>query len=210
VLVVTPLLKGHKISKETKKTIKRNKTPIVWVTSEGNNNIPTNIQNGINFWKMEGNKLPTYLLPLDNDIILGRYMIDRLVKKIDTTDDNVAYAYASFEYKGHINKRFSAVPFNTQNLLRSNFISSNSLIKINHLTAVGGMVMDDKYKRLLDYCLWLKFLYNGQVGIPCPEAKFIAVSSKDDISAGTSDDYQLKYQRVLQDFIQPVIDKYSK
>lgn len=209
VLVVTPLLRGHKISKDTKKTIKRNDVSIAWVASEGNNNIPTNVQNGMKFFGFE-NKLPPYLLPLDNDIILGRHMIDRLVAKLEKSPNNIAYSYASFEYKGHINKRFPAVPYDATNLIRSNYISSNSLIKISHLDMVGGMVTNEKYKRLLDWCLWLKFLYYGAIGVPCPEAKFVAISTKDDISAGSSDDYRIKAERVAQDFVQPVIDKYVK
>ena len=48
VLIVTPLLTGHEISKETKRTLKRNKTMFDWITSENNENIPTNLENGLN------------------------------------------------------------------------------------------------------------------------------------------------------------------
>ena len=47
VLVITPLLPGHKVSKETKKTINRNNTKLVWIKSIGDNNIPTNVENGL-------------------------------------------------------------------------------------------------------------------------------------------------------------------
>ena len=51
ILVVTPLWTGHKISKETKKTIKRNDVPYTWITSEGTNVIPVNLEEGLLWYK---------------------------------------------------------------------------------------------------------------------------------------------------------------
>jgi hypothetical protein len=207
VLVVTPLLPGHKVSKETKKTIKRNVTPFTWITYSGNNNIPTNIEIGINEYRNKGSHIPPYILPLDRDIILGRHMLDRMVSIIDITPDYIAYVYANFEFKGHINRRFTADPYDINKLLLGNYISSNSLIKLKCLEDIGGFITDDKYKRLLDWSLWLKFYLYGYVGIPCPLANFIAMSTENDISAGSEEEYKMKYMYVMQDFVKPIIER---
>ena len=81
-LIVTPLLPGHKVSKETKVTVKRNKVPYIWLESIGNNNIPVNTQNGIDWYKENRGELPEYFIMIDNDIILGRGMLDKLIKKL--------------------------------------------------------------------------------------------------------------------------------
>lgn len=209
VLIVTPLLPNHRISKETKKTIKRNKTPILWITSQGENNIPQNTQIGIEWCRNTG-KLPPYFLMLDCDIILGRSMIDRLVKCLSNTPDEIAYSYASFEFKGSFDRKFPADPFDINRLVQHNYISSNSLIKMDKLDEVGGLVTDNKYKRLLDWALWLKFFHNGYYGMPCPNARFIAKSTDKDISAGSQQDYDEKRKRVLQDFVKPLVEKYSQ
>jgi len=209
VLVVTPLLPNHKISGITRKTIKRNDIPIAWVSYTGNNNIPTNTQNGINEYLLKYQEPPFFLM-LDNDIELGRYMIDRMVDKLSKSKVHEAYCYASFEFKGFITTSFPAIDFNIGKLLQHNYISSNSLIKLDCLRFIGGMVTDDTYRRLLDWCLFLKLLLHGYIGIPCPEAHFIAHSTEDSISAGGPDDYRLKHQRVYNDFIRPILTTFSR
>jgi hypothetical protein len=68
-----------------------------------------------------------------------------------------------------------------------------------------GLVTDDQYKRLLDYAFLLKCFKMGYIGIPESNAHFIAHSTENDISAGSHDDYQLKYGRVYHDFIRPIM-----
>jgi len=105
VLVGTPLLPGHKISRETRTTIKRNKTPILWFTYTGNNNIPQNWWLGLQELKKKRKNLPNYFLPLDRDIIMGRYMIDRMLNIFKSKiPPNVAFVYCNFEFKGYIIK----------------------------------------------------------------------------------------------------------
>jgi len=203
IIIVTPLLPGDKISKDTKKSIKRNSIEYSWITSTGKNNIPTNIELGLKWYLKR--KQPDYVLPLDNDIILGRYMLDRLVQKMDKIKKG--YCFASFKFKGYTNVEFPNIDFDISKLLQSNYISSNSLIYIKSLKEIGWFVKDDKYKRLLDWALWLKFLWYGYVGTPCPEAKFTAISSKEDISSQGSDDYKIKSQRVIQDFVKPFVER---
>jgi hypothetical protein len=72
------------------------------------------------------------------------------------------------------------------------------------------LVTDDKYKRLLDYAFLLKCFRFGYVGIPVVNAWFIAHSTKKDISAGSNDDYKLKYSMVYRDFILPLIKDQEK
>lgn len=204
ILVVTPLLPNHGISKLTLKTIKRNDVPIYWISSSGNNNIPTNSLNGIKWYKNKFGKLPPYYIMIDRDIEMGRHMLDRLYKKLSKKPDGIGYCYATFQFKGHINADFPANPFDINKLLKGNYISSNSLFKSSVIEQVG-LVTDDKYKRLLDYAFLLKCFKMGYVGVPEPNAWFIAHSTKDDISAGSQDDYRRKYLRVYDDFIEPII-----
>ena len=206
ILVVTPLLPNHGISKVTLKTVKRNDVSIYWISSSGNNNIPTNALNGINWYKNKFGKLPPYYIMIDCDIEMGRHMLDRLHKKLEKSKTfvNVGYSYATFQFKGHVNADFPAMAFDINKLLKGNYISSNSLFKSSVIESVG-LVTDDKYKRLLDYAFLLKCFKMGYYGLPEPNAWFIAHSTENDISAGSQDDYRTKYLRVYDDFIKPII-----
>jgi len=204
VLVITPLLPGHKISKATKKTIKRNTTPLAWISSMGNNNIPTNIEKGMKWY---GYSLP-YYLPLDNDIILGRNLIDRLVRRLEGQPDHIAFAYASFQYRGFKNFGFPADRFDIHRLLKHNYISSNSLFRTDVAMDIG-LVTDEKYKRLLDWAFLLKLFHHGYGGVPCPEASFIAKSEKENMSMWDKKEYEFKRIRVLEDFGRPLVEKYN-
>jgi len=145
-----------------------------------------------------------FILMIDNDIIANKGMIDKLVRTLDECkDENVAYAYASFEFKGYVNIKFIAKKFDVKRLLNNNYISSNSLIKTSIIEKID-FVYDNKYKRLLDWAYWLKLLKNGYIGISCSEAHFIAKSSANDVSAGSSKDFNLKRNRVVEDFILPM------
>jgi len=204
ILVVTPLLPGHKISKNTKVTLKRNKTPITWLSSMGNNNIPTNAQLGINWYRRKYMKSLDFYMMLDNDITLGRKAIDKLYDKLKETPPHIGYSYASFKYEGHINKEFPAVPFNINKLVKANYISSNSLFKMDVIEDVG-LVTDEFYKRLLDWAFLLKCYGQGFMGLPVPEASFKAISSINDVSAGTNEDYKIKSRRVYESFVKPLL-----
>ena len=203
ILVVTPLLPQHGISKITLKTIKRNDVPIFWISSSGENNIPTNALEGIKWYKNKFGKLPPYYIMIDRDIEMGRHMLDRLYEKLKKLPD-FGYCYATFQFKGHVNADFPAKPFDINELVRANYISSNSLFRSSVIEQVG-LVTDNKYKRLLDYAFLLKCFKMGYVGVPEPKSWFIAHSTKDDISAGSQDDYRKKYLKVYDDFIEPII-----
>jgi len=204
-LVITPLLPSHEISKETKKTIKRNDIPFDWIKGIGNNNIPTNTKNSINLYKKQYGYIKFYIM-LDNDIILSRHMLDKMYETIKNTPEYIAYTYTNFEFKGEINAKFPAIPFDAIRLLQSNYISSNSMFKTNIVEEIG-LVTDDKYKRLLDWAFLLKLLVKGYIGIPTRNASFIAISNEGSISSGSQNDYIIKSQRVKEDFILPFIKK---
>lgn len=209
VLVVTPLLEGHKVSRETKLTIKRNEIPFTWITAEGKHNIPINVTMGINYFKTVHKFLPDYFLMIDRDITLGRNMIDRMYKKLAVQHLPIAYTYANFEYKGFINQKFPAQPFDISKLIQHNYISSNSFFRMDILQEVG-LVTDDKYRRLLDWAFLLKLFKHGHIGIPCHEASFIVNSTETDISAGSPEDYHFKRNLVLQDFVMPITEEFQK
>jgi len=209
ILVVTPLWTGHKISKATKKTIKRNDVPYTWITSENQENIPTNLQNGLKWYKEKRGKLPKYYFMLDRDVVLGRHLLDRLYKTLENALPVVAFAYASFGFRGHMNLDFEAKPYDINRLLQHNYISSNSLFR-SAATEKVGLVTDDQYKRLLDWAFLLKLFYNGYHGEPCETASFIVQSTESDISSGSKADYEQKRDRVLKDFAEPIIEKFGE
>lgn len=207
ILVSTPLLPGHKISKITKKTLKRNDIDYIWLSTSGDNNIPTNHIGSMVWYKENIGELPPYMFFLDRDIDLGRHALDRLHKKLVDesfrSDVIIGYAYASFKYTGYIEHDFPAIPFDPWKLLGANYISSNSLYCTEIIEKVG-LVTDNYYKRLLDWAFLIKCLGQGIIGTPCPSATFQVVSTPDDISAGSSSDYLLKQGRVNEDFIDPI------
>ena len=206
ILVATPLLPGHKISRDTKVSIKRNEIPFTWITCTGDNNIPTNWWYGSRqYFQMRSTLKIPYILPLDRDIQLGRHMLDRLLMVIKQSEERHAFCYCNFEFRGSINNKFPCQPYDINRLIKGNYISSNSLIKYDYLEFIGGPVMDDQYRRLLDWALWLKFFQHGYIGIPCPEASFIAYAGPESISAGTAKDYQVKAKRVWEDFGRPIV-----
>jgi len=204
ILVVTPLLSDHKISKLTKKTLKRNKVLFCWISSAGNNNIPTNALEGIKWYKNKFGKLPKHYIMVDRDIEAGRGLLDKLSNKLNNQSDNIGFTYATFQFKGHVNRDFPAIPYDINRLVQSNYISSNSMFRSKVIEEVG-LVTDDKYRRLLDWAFLLKCFKHGYIGIPSPSAYFIAHSTEKDISAGDANDYQKKYRRVFDDFIMPLV-----
>lgn len=196
--IITPLRPEDKVSKDTKISVKRNKTPFIWATYQSEGNVAHNYKMGLQALS-EHTKLPLYAVKIDNDTVWQRNTLDNMVNVLKTSPDNIAYCYCSFEYKGSVNKKFPAKEFDANELRRMNYISSNSLFKTKVLEEVE-LVTDDKYKRLLDWAYFLKLLNNGYYGIPCKNGYFIAKASKDSVSAGGADDFKLKYKRVIEDF----------
>lgn len=207
ILVITPLRPGDKVSVETRKSLKRCDTPFTWVSFMGDNNPAKNTQLAYRKYAKEY-ELPDYVIKIDNDLELPRRFLDKMISTLKECDDKrVAYTYCSFEFKGHINVKIPVVEFDHEKLLRQNYISSCSLINVNKLNGAGGWVVNDKYFRLLDWCLWLKFLNKGFIGKMTPDCHFIANSTKDSVSSKDVNDYVQKYQLVKKDFVDKIAEK---
>jgi len=205
VLVITPLLPGSKISKDTKKSIKRNKVPFEWISYMGKGNPYKNTQVAYKQYRRDHNGVPKYVLKVDNDITASRYWIDKMYQTLEKSEPKIAYAYTSFEFTGSISSKFPLRKFDADYLVRSNYISSLSLIKTQLLDQTGGFVTDDKYFRLLDWCLWLQFLKHGFIGEPVENAHFVAYAGPKSVSCRGHKDYTEKSREVYKDFILPII-----
>jgi len=199
ILVITPLLTGHKVGKDVKKGIKRNKTPFEWITYMGPGNPCYNTQMGLNNYRRI-KELPPYIIKIDNDILAQRGMLDVMIDTLKRAPDETAYCYCNFEFRGAVIAKFSADNFDAQRLKHTNYISSCSLIDTKKLINVGGWVTDDKGFRLLDWALWLKFLQRGYIGTPTKTTSFVAMASANSVSAGGSNDYHIKRRWVLENF----------
>lgn len=201
--IITPLKPGDKISKETKVSIKRNSKNFIWATYESDNNVAKNFKLGLEELSKKI-KLPKYTIKIDNDTVWNRNTLDRMVNTLEKSELYFAYCYCSFEYKGSVNAKFPAVEFNGNRLIHSNYISSNSMFRTNILQEFP-IIDDDKYKRLLDWAYYLHLMRNKLIGIPVENGYFVAQASEDSISAGSTEDYKIKYKRVFDDFIEPML-----
>lgn len=202
-LVITPLKENDKISKNTLETVLKNKLDFDWISYEGNNNIPTNTELALK--EYEKNNSVDYIIKIDNDIFMDDFLLDFMYYKIKKSDCNVAYVYCGFSYITP-NKFFISFnyDFNEKKLLQSNYISSNSMIKRDLLEEIGGFVKDEKYERLLDWCLWLKFLEFGYIGEKIPLKRFLTPLNEGNVSARGQLDYKIKYKRVIRDYVQKI------
>ncbi len=205
ILVITPLKRGDKISKDTKKSIKRNKTPIEWISLCEDNNPAKNTSIAYKKWVKENGRVP-YVIKIDNDLTTSRGMIDKLYHALVDAPQECAYSYCGFEFTGSIQLKIPLRMFDKEMLLRQNYISFNSLINTKRLDSIGGFITNDKYFRLLDWALWLKFLKYGFIGQPVGDAYFHAYASPNSVSCRSRADYIEKFERVKKDFIDPLIN----
>lgn len=203
-LVVTPLLTGHKISKETKVALLRNDLEFDWISYESDGNTAKNYSDGINAYRKKY-PAPKYVMMVDRDILPSRHMLDKMLAKIERSKNDIAFVYCNFEFRGTVNRRFYNIPYDPLTIVQNNYVSSNSMIKLNKLDEIGGVITDDKYKRLLDWALWLTFLSYGYYGELCADASFVAISDDKSISAGTPAEYNQKRRLIQQDFIEPML-----
>lgn len=204
ILVVTPLKSGDKVSTDTLKTIKKNHIPFEWITYMAVGNPAKNTATAYNKYKKSKGLTPPYIIKIDNDIIASKGFLEKLYITLSSADEDVAYSFSSFEFKGSLNMAFDS-EFDHQKLLENNYISSCSLIKTSLLDKVGGFVTDDKYFRLLDWCLWLRFLQNGFIGRRSHDCHFVAISKADSVSGRGREDFLEKQKRVKKDFVDKLI-----
>ena len=204
-LLITPLRFGDTIMDKTINSITNNKTSFHWIKFEGDGNPYKNMDTALKIY-LKTRHMPKYVMKMDNDIIAKEGMLDKMFDVLETTEPSIAYTYCSFEFTGFVNVRFDAREFDDEMLCRSNYISSMSMIKSKALEDIGGVITDDKYYRLLDWALWLKFLNNGYIGKPVYDTFFTAIAGKNSVSAGSNEDYQVKAQRIYNDFIKPYLN----
>lgn len=201
ILVITPLLTGRKISKETKVSIKRNDVPFIWASYTSTEKHAKNVQLGIDAFKKKFRYLPKYIQIIDDDISLNRGMLDKLHRSLNITSPEIGYAYCNFEYTGHVNLKIPVGEYNIDRLKNKNYISSNSLYKTEMLYNVGGFVTELEYNRLSDWAFFLKVHKLGFKGMYIPNTGFIAHSTKADISAGSIDEHTLTKKLIQEKFI---------
>jgi len=206
-LIITPLKKGDKVSTETYKSVGITNVASDWIIYEDNQNPYKNFDDALRLYLLTHN-IPKYIIKMDNDIVVQETMLEQMVETLEGSQEMVAYTYCDFSFTGAVNMEFKANKFDINQLLQSNYISSISMMKSSHLKDIGGVVTDDKYFRLLDWALWLKFLLNGKVGEPTPNTSFVAYASSKSVSAGTPEDYKKKAQLVMEDFVVPIRIKY--
>lgn len=199
ILVITPLLTGDKVSVETKKTLKRCSIPFEWISYMGDGNPCKNTQLAWNEYK-KNRDTPPFIIKIDNDIVAQRGMLDVMHKTLTNAPHLVSYCYCNFEFRGAVNQKFPAIPFDAERLKKTNYISSCSLIKSHRLDGAGGFVTDDKGFRLLDWALWLKLLKQGSIGIGTTRTSFVAMASPNSVSARGGGDYFEKKEWVLDNF----------
>jgi hypothetical protein len=205
VLVITPLLTGHKIMRDTLIKLKRNECNFAWYSYEGPHHVAGNYAWGLKTYRETIGKgmLPSYVLMIDRDILPSRHMIDYMYETLESGEKNNSYCYVDFEYKGFFNKSFKGLEFNPDMLIKSNYISSNSMIRTSHLERIGGIVIDRRFDRLSDWALWLAFLGEGYWGVRSPKGSFVAISEEGDVSAGKQEEYQKCYMEVYEHIIKP-------
>ena len=199
ILVITPLRIGDKVSHQTKVSINRNKTPFVHVIYEDDNNPALNTSNAYEWYRKEYGKVPPYMIKIDNDLDCSRGMIDKMYNILENVSLEIAYAYCSFEFVGHIQYKFPVQQFNETRLRSNNYISSCSLLRTDALDDVGGFIVDNKYNGLLDWALWLKLLNKNYIGTPC-EGYFSAQSSPTSVSSWPNGNYKQVHSQVTKDF----------
>lgn len=196
--IVTPLRTGDSISHNTRDSVDKCKLPFNWISVESDFNVMKNFD--IGFYELLKRKvLATKVIKIDNDTEWEENTLENMYYTLENSNKEIGYSYCSFSYKGFINSDFPAVEFDIEKLKIGNYISSNSMFKSKTIYDVG-LVTEDKYERLLDWAFLLKCLKYNYIGIPC-KGNFIAHSSENSVSARSKEDYNIKRERVLKDFL---------
>lgn len=195
--IVTPMKTGDSISDVTKDSVFKCEVPFNWISVESDNNVMKNFELGF-FELLKRKILAKNIIKIDNDTEWMEDTLEEMSFVVNESEQNVGYAYCSFEYKGFINSQFPAVNFSEEKLRKGNYISSNSMFKSKVIYELG-LVTDDQYVRLLDWAFLLKCLNAGYIGKPCA-GYFTAWSTKDSISSRSVEDYNIKKERVMRDF----------
>lgn len=196
VLVITPLRPKDTISNVLSNTIKNNYIEFDWYSYSSDNNTAKNFQLALD----QFNKLPPAVIKIDNDIEMGNRMLDMLYDTLIKSNNSVAYSYCSFSYVGAINAFFPPMEWNFERLKMGNYISSNSMIK-SSIIRYYPLITDDKYKRLLDWAYFLHLGNKGYIGKVDTRVAFKAHTKHSSVSTNDAEDYRIKHNRVISDFL---------
>lgn len=196
--IVTPLKTGDSISYATRESLDKCKLPFNWISVESDFNVMKNFDIGF-YELLKRKQLAPKVIKIDNDTEWEENTLENMYYALEKSSKSVGYVYCSFSYKGFINSDFPAVEFDIEKLKIGNYISSNSMFKIKTIYDVG-LVTEDRYERLLDWAFLLKCLKHNYIGVPC-KGSFIAYSSENSVSARSKEDYNIKRERVLRDFL---------
>lgn len=139
--------------------------------------------NGLNWAKNKGmkNAKGKYTMFCDDDIILEKTCIEKMVNALEGT--NFSVAFCDFKQEGAIKGVHRAGAWDYERLKKGNYISGIALIRTKDIP-----VLPEGIKRLVDWDLWLTFCENNKGGVYIPEILFTAFYQEDGISLGN--DYQ--------------------
>lgn len=200
ILLITPLRKKDFVSVLTEESIVKNDVLFDWISYSSSNNPVVNCEKALEEYKKK-NSIPKYLMKLDNDIDADSGWLDSMYKALESSNDNIAYAYTSFEYYGYMNRSFKAKPFNSSVLMNGNYISFNSLIKTDAFLDIDGFVDLYGQDRLWDWALWLKFLKHNYIGMPVYDKEFRAFASSNSISCKSPENYYKNYDLIKKSYL---------
>ncbi len=132
-----------------------------------------------------------YLFFCDDDIILRQ---DCFQKMLDASEANprASIIYCDYARVGILDdKPHIARPWDRDQLLRDNYISTMSLVKKNAFDGVGGF--DEAVGRLQDWDLWVSMALAGETGVYVPGQLFTAHYDNRSITSGDNWQYWKNY-----------------
>ena len=136
-----------------------------------------------------------YVFFLDDDCLLPANHLEKLYNilshYIDKGNNKIVYAYSGYHgivlhphthpMKG--NFKIETKNFNSNLLMKGNYISTMSLIKREYFPR-----FDENLKRLQDWDIWLSILKNGYEGIAVHNNEFFAYYLDEGITANTNNE----------------------
>lgn len=148
-------------------------------------------QKGMNWTRNQGwpKAKGKYLLFLDDDITLQSEAIEKMVNALDKS--KASYAYSDYSRSGRVSGAFNSHKWDLEELKKTNFISSQSLIRAKDFTG-----WDEKVIRYTDWALWRKMAKQKKFGVYIPEILFDAYYDDSGVSVRGEADRQKWFEFV--------------